>query len=144
MTESYSRRLIRFVLVNYVDLSAGCSPRVLEEMKIFTKVRGTKSPQITLTIWKADIDMAISSLSKSDVWGLISLSITPSMLQQVGRHPQLSAWQRRIVNGCIIESCAGCGGKFAPGYCENWFIIKKMRDFLNGARFSDTDVLRKT
>lgn len=133
MTLSYSKKLIRWALVNYADLSCGLSPRVLDELKQFNKVRKSGTAQQTIIIIKADIDAAITSLApKHDIWGLLSINMTAGMLLQAARHPQLSAWQRRIVSGCIIESCAGCGGKFAPAYCENWFLINKLRDYLNG------------
>jgi hypothetical protein len=131
VTLSYSKKLIRWALVNYADLSCGLSPRVLDELKQFNKVRKSGTAQQTIIIIKADIDAAISSLTKHDIWGLLSLNMTAGMLLQAARHPQLSAWQRRIVNSCIIESCSGCGGRFAPSYCENYFIITKMQDYLN-------------
>lgn len=136
MTESYSRGLLRWILINYLDLSTGLSPRVFDEMKQFTKSRGTGNPQTTLIQWKADADSAISSLAtkRGDVWCLISLGITPSMLIHAGRHPQISNLQRRVINGCILNPCAGCNGKFAPSYCENNFIIKRMKDYLNGVK----------
>lgn len=133
--QSYSRSLIRWGLVNYLALSAGLSPRILDELKQFNKKRGAGTAQQTIVIIKADIDSAISSLApKRDIWSLISLSITPSMLLHAGRHPQLSNLQRRIINGCILDPCAGCQGKFAPSYCENNFIIKRMKDYLNGEK----------
>lgn len=136
MTQSYSKPLIRFVLINYLDLSTGLSPRIIDDMKHFTRSAGTGNPQATITIWKADIDSAISSLAtkRGDIWNLISLGITPGMLLHAGRHPQLSNLQRRIVNGCILDPCAGCSGKFAPSYCENNFIVKRMKEYLNGVK----------
>jgi hypothetical protein len=133
MTLSYSKKLIRWALVNYADLSCGLSPRVLDELKQFNKVRKSGTAQQTIIIIKADIDAAITSLApKHDIWGLLSLNMTAGMLLQAARHPQLSALQRRIVGTCIIESCAGCGVQFAPSYCENDWTIGRMRNYLNG------------
>jgi hypothetical protein len=133
MTQSYSKKLLRFILINYMDLSSGLSPRVFDEMKQFTKSRGSGNPQQTLTIWKSDIDSAISSLAtkRGDIWALVSLGITPGALLHVSRHPQLSSLQRRIISGCILDPCSGCSGKFAPS-CENNFILKRMQAHLNG------------
>ena len=128
---SYSRKLIRWALVNYCDLSTGHNPRVMDELMQFNKNRKGGNAQQTIIIIKSDIDAAISSLNKQDVWSFYAMNITEGMLLQAGRDPRLGAWQRRILN-CIIESCAGCGGRFAPGYCQNWFIVNKMRDYLNG------------
>jgi len=133
MTESYSKSLIRFILVNYLDLCCGLSPRIMDEMKQFTKSKGS-SLQQTATIWKADTDAAISSLAtkRGDVWCLISLGITPGMLVHAGRHPQVSNLQKRIINGCMLDPCPGCSGKYAPSYCENNFILRRMKEYLNG------------
>lgn len=134
MTLSYSKGLLRFILINYMDLSTGLNPRIFGEMKNFTKAQGTGNPQQTLTIWKADIDSAISSLAtkRGDIWALVSLGITPGLLVHVSRHPQLSSLQRQIINTCILDPCSGCTGKFAPSYCENKFILKRMQNYLNG------------
>ena len=133
--ESYSKPLIRFILINYLDLSCGLSPRIFDEMKAFTKSKGTGNPQQTLTIWKSDIDAGISSLApKHDIWGLISLGITPSLLLIAANHRELSNLQRRIISGCMLDPCAGCQGKFKPNYCENDWTIGRMKNYLNGKR----------
>jgi hypothetical protein len=128
---SYSKPLIRFVLINYADLSGGLSPRIFDGMKQFTSSVGTKNPQETLTIWKADIDRSLSSLAtkRGDIWDLVSLGITPAMLLHVANHPQLSRMQRQIVSICMLEPC--CTGR-PLGYCVNHGIIRRMQDFLNG------------
>jgi hypothetical protein len=138
MTESYTKALLRWGLINYLDLSSGLSPRILDELKQFNKVRMSGTAQQTVVIIKSDLDAAISSLApKRDIWCLISLNITPSMLTQAGRHPQVSNFQKRIINGCMLDPCSGCSGKYAPSYCENHSIIRKMQDYLNGALLSN-------
>jgi hypothetical protein len=92
-----------------------------------------------LTCWKADCDRAISSLAPSrDIWCLMSLSITPSMLQHAGRHRQVSSLQRRLINICILDSCAGCGSQIRPKNCVNAGIITRMQKCLNPPRVSAT------
>lgn len=134
MTLSYSKKLLRWGLINYTDLSCGLSPRVLDELKQFNKTRKSGTAQQTIVIIKADIDNAISSLAtkRGDIWALVSLGITPGALLHASRHPQLSSLQRRIISGCILDPCSGCSGKFAPSYCENNFILKRMQAHLNG------------
>jgi hypothetical protein len=127
----YSNGQIQFILEHYIDLASGNMP--VDKATMWLKsVSGRKDYLTTFSIWKADIDLAISSLCpEHDHWHLVATEITPSMLLHISRSKDLSRMQRDIVSLCIIRDCQAQDCERAI-YCENQGIITRMRKFLNG------------
>ena len=126
----YKNEQIKFILENYIDLACGNMP-VDKAAKWLKSVSGRKDYNATFSIWKADIDRAISSLCpEHDHWHNVATVITPSLLLHVSRSKELSRMQRDIVNLCIIRDCQtkDCVNAI---YCANEGIITRMRKFLN-------------
>ncbi len=127
----YSNGQIKFIMENYIDLASGNMP-VDKATKWLKSVSGRKDYNATFSIWKADIDRAISSLCpKNDIWHKVATEITPSMLLHISRSKELSRMQRDIVNLCIIRDCPSMDCERAI-YCVNQGIITRMRKLLNG------------
>ena len=128
---AYSTGQIKFILEHYIDLASGDMP-VDKASKWLKSVSGRKDHNATFSIWKADIDRAISSLCpEHDHWRNVATEITPSMLLHISRSKELSRMQRDIVSLCIIRDCQTQDCERAI-FCENQGIITRMRKFLNG------------
>lgn len=126
----YSNEQIKFILEHYMDLASGDMP-VDKAARWLKSVSGRKDYNATFSIWKVDIDRAISSLCpEHDHWHDIATEITPSMLLHVSRSKELSRMQRDIVSLCIIRDCQTKDCEAAI-FCANQGIITRMRKFLN-------------
>ena len=127
----YSDGQIKFILENYIDLASGAMP-VDKAARWLKSVSGCKDYLTTFSIWKADIDRAISSLCpEHDHWHNVATEITPSMLLHISRSKELSRMQRDIVSLCIIRDCQTKDCERAI-FCVNQGIVTRMRKFLNG------------
>jgi len=124
MTESYSNRLIRFALENYIDLASG--NLTVDKMAEFTLSKGRKNPMETQNCWKADIDRAISSLApKYDVWCFMYKESFECIRFNLHK---LAIMQRTIVSDCIFKECYKFGSEYD---CPNDGIISRLRRYLN-------------
>jgi len=117
----YSNEQIKFILEHYIDLASGNMP-VDRATKWLKSVPGRKDYNATFSIWKADIDRAISSLCpKNDLWCDLCKDVTSEILRFHAR--RLSQMQREILMVYILSEWIG------TNYCDG--IITRMRKFLN-------------
>jgi hypothetical protein len=133
--DSYSNALIKFVLTHYLDIVyCKITP---EQMQDFTRSAGRHNPLETALIWKADVDLALVSLSKTHHgWeDALKDGMSDSMILHLSRSKHLSTMQREIVSNCILRDCnTDCNKTRKGGPCTCWSepVISRMRRYLNG------------
>ncbi|MCK9569819.1 hypothetical protein M0R72_12825 [Candidatus Pacearchaeota archaeon] len=136
MSESYSNALIKFGLRHYIDIASGNPPLKKAADQGFVKSAGRKNPNETFNIWLADIQRAIASLAKDDLWSVMVRDVGFEIMR-ASLH-KLPPVQKHLIKHCIFGECYYCQSmKDCPeekygDRCDESHSIGRMRRFLNG------------